>query len=75
VPEFLALLLTTVGRKPALPPQEVEELYRRLTPQEVQDMAAYAEWLQSRGTRTGQAQAEDMLEHLARLRGDQAAGQ
>jgi hypothetical protein len=75
VPEFLALLLTTVGRKPALRPQEVEEEYRRLTPQEVLDMAAYAERLKSRATRTGHTQAEDILEHLARLRGDLAAGQ
>jgi hypothetical protein len=69
VPEFLALLLAAVGRKPVVRPEEVEEVYRRLTPEEVQEMARYAEGLHAAGTRTGRGQAGDILEHLARLRG------
>jgi hypothetical protein len=72
VPEFLALLLATVGRKPVLRPEEVEEEYRRLTPEGLQEMAVYAEGLQASGARTGRAQAEDILEHLARLRSGQS---
>jgi hypothetical protein len=72
VPEFLALLLSVVGRKPVLRPEEVEEDYRRLAPEDVQKMAAYAARLQAGGRRTGRVQADDILEHLARLRGGQS---
>jgi hypothetical protein len=72
VPDYLALLLTLVGRKPILRPEEVEEEYRRLTPADVQDMAAYAERLLAGGARTGRVQAKDILQHLARLRTGQS---
>jgi hypothetical protein len=68
VPEFLALLLAAVGRRPALRPEDVEEEYRRLTAVEVQEMTAYAHRLQAGGRRTGRTQAEDILQHLAQLR-------
>jgi hypothetical protein len=72
VPEFLALLLAAMGRKPVLRAEQVEEEYRRLTPDEVQEMTAYAEMLQASGRRTGRAQAEDILQHLAHLRSGQS---
>jgi hypothetical protein len=68
VPEYLALLVTTVSRKPVLIPEEVEEKYRQLSPEAIRSMAAHAERLKTCERRTGQVQAEEILEHLARLR-------
>jgi hypothetical protein len=72
VPEYLALLLAAMGRKPVLRPEEVEEEYRRLSPDEVQELTAYAERLQASGRRTGRAQAKDIRQHLAHLRSGQS---
>jgi hypothetical protein len=72
VPEFLALLLAAMGRKPVLRQEEVVQEYRRLTPDEVQEMAVYAEMLEASGRRTARAQAEDILPHLAHLKSGQS---